>query len=164
MEIPKAIEDMAWALEEALRGDCWDVEVTGFEDADDTCYGCLCLNGLTERGVFGVFSRLELYVCPLEGSSDRAGLTFVFFADPGAVARIIGPDKRALGRAVKRDDFRTFRSFSSALIGKAGLEAGGCAAEMRCPGSYTTFKTGRATAAYEVEVEFRDVRKAGAAS
>jgi len=55
MDIPKVIEEMAWAFEEALRSDCWDMEVVSFEDGDETYFGCICLNCLTERGGFGVF-------------------------------------------------------------------------------------------------------------
>jgi len=164
MDIPKVTEDMAWALEEALKSDFWDVEIEGFEDGDDTYFGCICLNCLTERGVFGVFSRLEIYVCPVEENNDedRAQLTFIFYAEPGAVARIIGPDKRTLGRSLKRDECQAFKSFSFALIGKAGLKATECSGEVRCPGSYREFKDGYSTASYEVELEFPGVRKADA--
>jgi len=55
MDIPKVIEEMAWAFEEALRSDCWDMEVMSLEDGDETYLDCICLNCHTERGGFGAF-------------------------------------------------------------------------------------------------------------
>jgi len=68
MDIPKVIEEMAWAFEEALRSDCWDMEVVSFEGGDETYLAVYASIALLKEGASAssgsrVFVKFRQNVC-----------------------------------------------------------------------------------------------------